>query len=153
MKTIEIGNKKYQQCETAEDLPIKRYAPLKHYMIYKESGVTVPSLIKAMSGFIKGFDEESKAKMLISLHNYATGLQQTLDEFDPDQMVFALITFEDGEDKHIWDETKAKDKLEKWNKDGLTQGVVEDAVVNFIEASTTHFVTSLKMNLQKDKRS
>lgn len=147
MKKVTIGDKEYQQCETAEDLPIKRYTALKHYMIYKETGVTIPSLIDTISGFVRGFDKESKADMLITLHNYVTGLSQIQDDFDPDQMVYALITFEEGEDINKVDETKLKEKLESWSEH-LTQGVVEDTIVGFIERSTTHFVTSFQTNLE-----
>jgi len=151
MKKVTIGKQKYEQCETAEDLPIKRYTALKHYMIYKETGVTIPSLINTVAGFVRGFDTESKSDMLITLHNYVTGLQQITDDFDPDQMVYALITFDEGEDKNSVDETKLKEKIERWSTDGLTQGTVEETVVNFIQESATHFVTSLQMNLKAEE--
>lgn len=150
MKKITIGNREYEQCETAEDLPIKRYTALKHYMIYKETGVTIPSLINTISGFVRGFDNESKADMLITLHNYVTGLSQIQEDFDPDQMVFALITFDKDEDKNIVDETKLKEKIENWSKDGLKQGLVEETVMGFISQSMTHFVTSFQTNLEKE---
>lgn len=150
MKKITIGNKKYEQCETAEDLPIKRYTALKHYMIYKETGVTIPSLINTISGFVRGFDNESKADMLITLHNYVTGLSQIQEDFDPDQMVFALITFDKEEDRNVVDETKLKEKIKQWSKDGLKQGLVEETVMGFINSSMTHFVTSFQTNLEKE---
>lgn len=150
MKKVTIGKEKYEQCETAEDLPIKRYTALKHYMIYKETGVTIPSLINTVAGFVRGFDNESKADMLITLHNYVTGLNQIKDDFDPDQMVYALITFEKDEDRNLVDETRLKEKIEKWSNDGLTQGLVEETIKGFIQASTTHFVSSLQMNLETE---
>lgn len=143
MKKIKIGETEYEQAETAEDLTIKRYADLKQYLIYKETGVAVPKLIDTIRGFIQGFDNESKSEMLITLHNYFTGLKQAEDKSDADQMMFALITFEKDEDRTKFDETIAKSKLEKWNKDGLTQRVVEDSVVNFLKASSTHFASFL----------
>jgi len=150
MKKIKIGKTEYELCETAEDLPIKRFTALKHYMIYKETGVTIPSLINTVSGFVKGFDNESKADMLITLHNYVTGLQQVQDDFDPDQMVFALICFEKDEDKINWDETKGKEKLERMAQDGLDQRFVEETTVNFIKSSQAHFVSSLRKSLTKE---
>lgn len=152
MKKITIGDREYEQCETAEDLPIKRYSALKHYMIYKETGITIPSLISTISGFVKGFDRESKADMLITLHNYVTGLQQINDDYDADQLVFALITFDEDEDKKVVDETKLKEKLDKWNKEGLTQGLVEETVAGFIDNSMTHFITSFQTNLEAQKQ-
>jgi hypothetical protein len=143
MKKIKIGETEYEQAETAEDLSIKRYADLKQYLIYKETGVAVPKLIDTIKGFIQGFDNESKSEMLITLHNYFTGLKQAEDKNDADQMMFALITFEKDEDTTKFDETLAKSKLEKWNKEGLTQRVVEDSVVNFLKASSTHFASFL----------
>jgi hypothetical protein len=151
MKKVTIGNIKYEQAETAEDLPIKRHTALRQYMIYKETGVTVPNLISTISGFVRGFDNESKADMLITLHNYVTGLSQIQNEVDPDQMVYALITFDKDEDKNKVDETLLKEKIERWSNEGLTQGVVEDAVKGFMERSTTHFVTSFQKNLMAEK--
>ena len=103
-----------------------------------------------VAGFVRGFDNESKADMLITLHNYVTGLNQIKDDFDPDQMVYALITFEKDEDRNLVDETKLKEKIEKWSSDGLTQGLVEETTRGFIQASTTHFVSSLQTNLETE---
>ncbi len=147
MKKIKIGNTEYQQAETAEDLSIKRFTNLKEYLIYKETGVAAPSLIETIRGFIQGFDNESKSQMLITLHNYFTGLQQQLGNKDADQMIFAIMTFDSDEDKINFDETLAKEKLERWNNDGLTQKIVEESVTNFIKASSAHFVTSLQVSL------
>jgi len=147
MKKIKIGEIQYEQAETAEDLSIKRFTDLKHYIIYKETGVAAPNLIETIRGFIQGFDNESKSEMLITLHNYFTGLQQINDGGDPDQMMFALITFEKDEDRTKFDETLAKDKLKRWNEQGLTQKTVEESVTNFIQASSAHFVTSLRTSL------
>ena len=147
MKKVTIGGKEYEQAETAEDLGIKRFTDLKHYLIYKETGVAAPNLIDTIRGFIQGFDNESKSEMLITLHNYFTGLQQVNESQDPDQMMFALITFDKEEDRTKFDETQAKEKLERWNKDGLTQKIVEESVGNFIKASSAHFVTSLRASL------
>ena len=51
------------------------------------------------------------------------------------------------EDKINFDETLAKEKLERWNNNGLTQKIVEESVTNFIKASSAHFVTSLQVSL------
>ena len=144
MKKVKIGNKEYEQAETAEDLSIKRFTNLKEYLIYKETGIAYPSLIKTIMGFIQGFDNESKSQMLITLSDFHKGLQQTNDA---DQMVFAIMTFDKDEDKNNFDETKAREKLERWNEAGLTQKTVEESVTNFIQASSAHFVTSLQVSL------
>ena len=85
--------------------------------------------------------------MLITLHNYFTGLQKLTDGTDADQMMFAIMTFDKEEDKNNFDETKAKEKLDRWNNNGLTQKIVEESVTNFIKASSAHFVTSLQVSL------
>ena len=147
MKKIKIGDTEYNQAETAEDLSIKRFTNLKEYLVYKETGVAAPNLIETIRGFVQGFDNESKSQMLITLHNYFTGLQQLSENKDADQMIFSIITFDAEEDKTNFDETLAKEKLERWNKDGLTQKIVEESVENFIKASSAHFVTSLRTSL------
>ena len=147
MKKIKIGNTEYQQAETAEDLSISKYTDFKRFMIYKQTGVNTPDLINTIQGFVAAYDKESKSQMLITLHDYFSGLKQVDEKFDADQMLFALITLDKNEDKTKFNETLAKEKLERWNNDGLTQKIVEESVTNFIKASSAHFVTSLQVSL------
>ena len=149
MKKIKIGKKEYDICETAEDLPIKRYTALKHYLMYKQLGVDVPDLNNTLERFVRNFDNERKAQMIITLNDYITGVKMVEDNKDPDQLAFAVITFDKDEDKLNFDETKGFAKLEEMASEGLTQKVVEHEVTAFIQASSAHFVTYLRENLMR----
>ena len=135
MKTIKIGKSEYRLAESAEDISIRRFVELKSCLIQKETGVAVPSLIKAIQGFIKGFDTQSKSEMLISLYNYVGGLQKVESMEDAEQMIFSLICYEKDEDETKYDKTQAKEKLERMNKEGLKQGIVIKEVESFIKGS------------------
>jgi hypothetical protein len=148
MKTITIGDKTYKLAENAEDLSLKRYTQLKEYLLHKETGVPLPSLSDAIRGFIKGFDTNSKAEMLISLHNYFSGIKSVESMEDADQLIFSVICYEDGEDVLLYDKTQAKEKLKRMNSAGLKQGEVTKAVNDFIEGSpllsSLYFLKSLQ---------
>ena len=147
MKKIKIGKKEWEICETAEDLPIKRYTALKHYLMYKQLGVDVPDLNVTLERFVRNFDNERKAQMIITLNDYVTGAKMVEDGKDPDQLAFAVITFDKDEDKLNFDESKGFVKLEEMANEGLTQKVVEEEVKAFIQASSAHFVTYLRESL------
>jgi len=151
MKKIKIGNREFKQIENAEELPIKRYTLLKQYVIYKQTGVNTPDLINTITSFVRGFDNESKSDMLISLHNYITGLNQIKDNYDIDQMIFSLITLLPDEKINDISEEKIKDKIDVFSELGLKQGIVEECVANFMMNSQTLLISSLKMNLNEAK--
>jgi len=148
MKTIKIGLVDCELAENAEDLSLKRYAQLKEFLLQKETGVSLPSLSDAIRGFIRGFDTNSKAEMLISLHNYFSGIKSVEALEDADQLIFSIICYEKDEDKNEYDKTKAKEKLARWNKAGLKQGVISKASDDFIKGSpilsSLYLVTSLR---------
>lgn len=154
MKTwrIKPDGKEYKLAENADDLSVRRFAQLKAFLIQKQTGVNIPSIISAMQGFIKGFDSGSKSEMLITLYNYAGGLQKIEALEDADQMIFSVICFDKDEVVSKYDETQAKEKLTRMNEEGLTQGQVVKEVEDFIKGSPTlssfYLVRSL-LNLPK----
>lgn len=150
MKPIKIGTEDdgtYELIETAEQLSARRYAQLKEFFIQKESGVAVPSLIETLRGFIKNFDSDSKAGMLITLHNYLSGINQVNIHEDADQMIFTIIVLEKGEDVKKFDKTQAKEKLQRMMDHGLTQGQVVETVTNFLKGSPILLSYYLTMGL------
>jgi hypothetical protein len=151
MKTIKIGKTDYFLTETAEELSIKRYTELEALMVFKMTGVQIPSLVEAMRGFIAGFDENSKSKMLISLKDYHTGLLEIQNKNNSDQLIYSLIVLEENEDSTEYNSGLAKEKLDRMNKDGLTQKVVRETVDAFIVASPLLYAQSLLMSLEGQK--
>lgn len=149
MRTITIGTKEYRLIETAEELNIKRYNELEAFLIYKQTGVQANDLTNAMQGFIKGFDDNSKSKMLLSLHEYLTGIKEIEDRNNADQRIFSLICLEPDEDPNTYNAGLAIEKLERLSAEGLTQGYVKEAVENFIIASPLLYAHCLAMNLER----
>jgi len=145
MIKVKIGDKEFEQYETAEDLPIYRYKVLKEYIIWKETKVDKVSLVDTIRGFVAGFDNNSKSQMLITLNNYFVGLQQPTE---PDQMIFSLITLEEDEDENRYDEGFLKEKLDRFSEMGLTQGQVEEAVNSCMKGSSAHWVSYFQKNLE-----
>lgn len=137
MKTWKIkpDGIEYKLAENANDLSVRRFAQLKVFLMQKQTGSSIPSIISAMQGFIKGFDAGSKSEMLITLYNYAGGLQKVEALEDADQLIFTVICLEPGEDAAEYDTTLAKEKLSRMNKEGLTQGQVVEEGTTFIKGS------------------
>lgn len=147
MRTVKIGEKEFKQIETAEDLSVARYALLKEFIIWKETGVNTPNLVQTLAKYVHGFDNNSPSQMLITLHDYLTGVNQVNEGTDYDQMIFCLITLEDDEDPNKTTDGFLKEKLDRFNALGLSQSVVEETVENFINGSSAHFVTYFRENL------
>lgn len=145
MKTIKINDVEIEQAENADDLPIQRYIAIKEQVIYKASGMDIPSIVKTFESVIKQFDNESRSGMLIALYDFINGLKKAQAGDDPDQIIFALMTFEKNEYKFSADNTKLKEKLKRYAELGLLQKQVKEAVENFIQASpelSTIFIQS-----------
>src|SRR3990172_7498643 len=112
METFKIkpdADKEYKLIKTAEELSVRRYAQLKEFLIQKETGVPIPSLIDTLRGFIKNFDI--------------------------DQMIFTVICLDKEENEKEYDKEQAKEKLKRMNEEGLTQGVIAREVENFLKGS------------------
>lgn len=147
MRTVKIGDKEFEQIETAEDLSVGRYTLLKEFIQWKETGVNTPSLVQTLAKFVHGFDNASPSQMLITMHDYLTGTEQLANGIDYDQMIFALITLEKDEDKNNTTDGHLREKIARFNALGLTQGLVEETVENFIQGSSAHFVSYFRENL------
>ena len=137
MKTWKIkeGGKEYKLAENADDLSTWRFIHLKEFLVQKETGVAIPSLIKAIQGFVKGFNANNSAEMLLTLYNYLGGLQKVEDQEDATQMIFTVICLEEGEDETKYDKGLAKEKLKRMSAEGLKQGQVATEVESFIKGS------------------
>ncbi len=135
MKTIKIGSSDYELCENAEDLGIKRYNELKALMVFKETGVSIPSLIDTWKKRMAAYDNESKSGMVIADYNFLLGLNKIEEREDTDQMIFGIICNEKDEDVTKYDATKSKEKIDRMSANGLTQGFVKKEVEDFLKGS------------------
>lgn len=135
MKKIKIGEQEFEQCETIEDLPMKRWVPFKNHMLQDESGVDLPTLKNTFTEITREFDNGSMAGMYRSIYDYIYKLSNIENSIDHTQMMFALITFlpdEIGEKRTEADPSYLKSKLEIFAKSGLTQGQARNQVADFI---------------------
>jgi hypothetical protein len=132
--TITNGDKSmtFQICEGIEDINITRWNQIKKWIIQVESGTSIPNLRDMFTKFTAQFDKASPGGMYRVVHDYLHSLSSVTNAEDGDQMVFALMTLEDGEDPINIDESKLKDKLSRMADHGLTQGFVKQEVENFI---------------------
>lgn len=124
----------FEISEGLEDMNAKRFNELKKYIIQVETGTDIPSLKNAFVKISNQFDKGSASGMYRELYNFIFSLQQLEAKEDPDQMCFALMTLEDGENPAIVDDTKLKDKINRMVECGLTQGMVREEVANFLSA-------------------
>lgn len=135
MKKIKIGEQEFEQCESIEDLPMKRWVPFKNHMLQDESGVELPTLKNAFTQITQEFDKGSMAGMYRSIYDYIYKLSNIESGVDHTQMMFSLITFlpdETGEKRTQADQTYLQEKLETFAKAGLTQGQARNDVAAFI---------------------
>lgn len=135
MKSYVIGKTKTRICESIEDLNIKRYVAVKQFMITQESGYDLPSLRKIFTDLKDNFDEKKASKMLLTIYEYIISIKHVQEMDDADQMIFALITLDEGEQPDYVDKTHLKEKLNKYAAEGLTQGEIKREVANFIHGS------------------
>lgn len=135
MKDYKIGNTKVKICESIEDLNIKRHVAVKQYMIMLETGYDAPELRKMFTDMKNEFDNQKPSGMLLCIYEFIVSLKHVEQMDDADQMIFALITLEKGEEPTVIDKTALKAKLDRYAKAGLKQGEVKEQVANFIRGS------------------
>jgi hypothetical protein len=148
MKEVTIGGVVYHQCETIEDMTIKRFKSLKEYLVKSQFGMDIADVKNMFQGFIEGFDRESKSQMLISLYNFVNGLTAIEDGVDYNEMIYTVMTYGKEEDRGGFDETVAKKKLEVWNAGGLDPKTVKDTVEGFVKASPELWKYFFQTNLE-----
>lgn len=139
MKSFKISDSlSVKMCESIEDINIKRWTAIKAISLLQESGMGIPSLRDTFLKIRAEFDKQSPSGMLLELHDFLLRIEKIEHEEDPDQMMFALITLEEGEDPTSTDSTLLKEKLERYAQAGLTQEAVVKEVANFITGLTSN---------------
>ncbi len=132
MKVLKLKGTEIKIAETIEDVNIKRWVAIKEQVMYKESGADLPTLKTFFTEFADAFDRDSKSSMFIKLYDFINSMDRLEQGKDPDQMIFALITLEKGEDEMSTDTTMLNEKLDRMAKLGITQGMVKENVSAFM---------------------
>lgn len=161
MKTyyIKEGGTKYQLAENAGDLNIVRLTELKNMIAENSSGMDFPDLIQWFSDRRPFYNTSDIYSLMTGEINMVQKIETMSDSIfhDSAQIIFSIMTLEEGELAHEWDKTKAKEKLSRMAEEGLTQGEVWKYTENFIIASpqlcNSFFLMSLVAHKKRQKYS
>jgi len=133
MKDITIGkNLTIKLAENLDEISIKRWTAIQQYMMVVQTGVDSANIKEFWTKFCQEFDRNSPSQMYMRAHDWLYGLSLVERGDNPDQFIFALITFEENEDASEYQPEFIRKKLERFNKAGLMQGDVKREVENFI---------------------
>lgn len=139
MKKITIGTKEYDLCEGVDDFYDIRFPMFLQYLRMSLEGIDKPLFAATMERAEARFDKGQFFKGFKEFQNYHAAINMEEVNDTGLSMCFALICLEDGEDQADVDEGKLRDKLARMRKSGLTRGIVEGSVKNFIKASPDSF--------------
>jgi len=139
MKDLVIGEKTYQLCEGVEDFYDIRFPKFLNYLRMSIEGIDKPLFAATMQRAEKFMDKGEFHRAWKEFMNYQMAIEMPETSSTGLSMCFALIVLEEGEDQSNVDEGLLKKKLERMRNDGLTRGLVEETVTNFIVASPDSF--------------
>lgn len=134
MKTHKLDGLTIKICETIDDINIRRFIAMKEWVIYRESGMDMPSLKDLYIRTLNAFDNDRPSQIVIALHDQIRAIDFVNKGYDPNQMIFALMCVEEGEDQTVTDHTQLKEKCDRLAEAGLGQGFVVSEVENFTKA-------------------
>ena len=139
MKELEIGEKTHQVCEGVDDFYDIRFPKFISYLRMSVEGIDKPLFAATMQRAEAKMDKGEFHQAWKEFVNYQTSIELPEVNTTGLSMCFALIVLEDGEDQSDVNEGRLKKKLERMRKEGLTRGLVEETVTNFIKASPDSF--------------
>lgn len=151
MKRITINKIEYKLCEDATEVNAKIYPSLLEWYLHHQTGVAMPNLKDMAVSLMDSYNKMRPADAIIKLNDFIHGIDILKNKSLPLQMLFSMIVLEDDESQYNWTETSAKQKLEKMFKDGLTEGQIEEIILPFCEASSTHLINSFRKSFQQEQ--
>ncbi len=142
MNNLTIGKTTYKLCEGVNDIYDIRFPKFLNYLRMSVENIDKPLFMATYERAEARFDKGQFHKGLMEFADYKAAM--TLDQvgWTGLSMCFALICLtedEDQADQEAMKEGALQKKLDKMRKDGLTRGLVEESVSNFIKASPTSF--------------
>ncbi len=142
MKELIIGEITYNLCEGVSDLYDIRFPKFLNYLRMSVENIDKPLFTATLERAVAKHNKGQFAQSLLEFYDYRSAI--TLDQvgWTGLSICFALICIEEGEDqanKKSFKEDVLQAKLTKMRKDGLTRGLVEESVSNFIKASPSSF--------------
>lgn len=132
MKDLKIGETTVKLAENLDEIGIKRWTAIQQYMMVVQSNTDVAGMKDFWAKFCHEFDRQSISGMFMKAHDWLYNLSLLERGDNPDQFIFALITFEENEDGTKYNREFIQEKLERYNSAGLKQGDVKKEVENFM---------------------
>lgn len=139
MKKLKIGETEYQLCEGVSDIYDIRFPKFLQYFRMAYENVDKPFFEACRQKALGYYNKQMPMQAFMEYENYYASIRLEQVNLTGMSMCFALICLAPGEDQSEVDEGKLEAKLEQMRKDGLTRGMVEDAVGNFITGSPNSF--------------
>jgi len=142
MKELKIGETTYKLCESVNDIYDIRFPVFLNYLRMSVENVDKPLFAATFERAEARFDKGQFHKGLMEFADYRSSITLEQVSWTGLSMCFALICLKENEDqanKESLKEDAMQKKLTKMRKDGLTRGLVEESVSNFIKASPNSF--------------
>lgn len=139
MKKLKIGKKNYQICEGVNDIYDIRFPKFLQYFRMAYENVDKPFFEGCRQKALGFYNKQMPMQAFMEYENYYAAIKLDQVNLTGLSMCFAIICLEEGEDQASMDEEKLKEKLERMRAEGLTRGVVEEHVGNFIQGSPNSF--------------
>lgn len=137
MKQITIGEKRYDLMETMFDINDERFHIFKQWLLQIFEKVNEPLFLTTYTKYIQNFNSGNHADGLLEWVNYKKAISLKQLNYDAYTYCFALICLEEGEKQNDISDITHERKIKEMREAGLSRGVVEQAVENFIKASGT----------------
>ena len=140
MKELKIGETQYNLCESVGDIYDIRFPVFLNFLRMSVENIDKPLFATTFERAEARFDKGQFHKGLMEFADYRSAV--TLDQvgWTGLSLCFALICLKEDEDQaKDFKEDVLQKKLTKMRKDGLTRGLVEESVSNFIKASPNSF--------------
>lgn len=145
MKPITIGTKEYRLIENLFDINDERFNVFKQYFLQTLEGMDKPLFAATFSKYIAFVNAGKHSDGIIEWHNFKKAIELKELNYDAYSFCFALLCLNKDEDQKDCSEATQLRKLEELRKEGLTRGMVEDSVINFMKASPNQFGVYLQM--------
>ncbi len=145
MKSITIGNKEYSRMENIFDIGDERFVVFKQWLLQSFEDIDKPAFLAMHNRITKHFNANDNYRIMVELENYKKSLDLLNLNYDAYSMCFALIHLQTDELQSMVSGDYQMRKIKEMREEGLTRGLVEEVVENFISASPKHFQHYLEM--------
>jgi hypothetical protein len=146
MKKILIGTKEYKLMDSLFDMGDQRFNVFKQHLLQTFESMDKPMFLVSYAKVLDYFNKGQHADGIIELNNFKKAIDLKELNYDAFSFCFCLLILSEGEDMNDTSEfTHIETKLKQFRDDGLTRGMVEEEVKNFMKASPEAFGVYLEL--------